>query len=140
MQCNSCDTSKSCKWVKGNICNTCYCKDQNRKHKDRLNESKRNRRKEIKLTDPNRLKDIDLRNKRGIGWEDRSKLFKEQNGCCAICNIPESQLNRVLFVDHNHTNGQIRGLLCDKCNTGIGMFLEKEELFLSALKYLEKYK
>lgn len=48
--------------------------------------------------------------------KERVKLFKQQKGCCAICNKPQSQFKRRLNLDHNHATGQIRGLLCYYCN------------------------
>lgn len=47
---------------------------------------------------------------------ERQKLFKKQGGCCAICKKPESYFKNRLAVDHNHRNGQVRGLLCFYCN------------------------
>ena len=52
----------------------------------------------------------------GIPKEQYEQFVKEQNGRCAICNKESSKL----AVDHSHTNGQVRGLLCTPCNTSLG--------------------
>ena len=64
------------------------------------------------------------------------ELFENQNGCCAICNTPQFELSKILFVDHNHVTGKIRGLLCCKCNTGLGWYEGNVEYMLN---YMEKY-
>ena len=65
-----------------------------------------------------------------------NNLLKKQDGRCAICfDLPT---NRRLAVDHNHTTGKVRGLLCSKCNFAIGLLCESKELFERALKYLER--
>ena len=48
--------------------------------------------------------------------------MEAQQGKCAICKIPQSSLKYALCLDHCHKTKQIRGLLCDKCNMGLGYF------------------
>jgi hypothetical protein len=72
----------------------------------------------------------------GITWEERETLLKSQEGCCAICKKLESQFKSRLAIDHCHTTGRIRGLLCVRCNTGIGN-LNSPELLTAATKYLQ---
>lgn len=78
---------------------------------------------------------------RQIGYditiEQHEVLKQEQNNLCAICgNAPKT--NKRLAIDHDHTTGKVRGLLCDKCNCGLGLFKDSTELLLRAIKYLEK--
>lgn len=73
----------------------------------------------------------------GIGKEKYCELATRQKGVCAICDEPCRQKKR-LSVDHNHTTGAIRGLLCVGCNRGIGMFLDKPERLRKAAMYLEE--
>lgn len=54
----------------------------------------------------------------GITVEEYEQKFAEQNGLCAICDQPQPE--RLLAVDHDHITGQVRGLLCSKCNLMIG--------------------
>ncbi|MDP1614799.1 MAG: endonuclease VII domain-containing protein [Methylococcales bacterium] len=61
-----------------------------------------------------------LKQKYGLSIADYDKMKEQQGGYCAICGKHQTELKRHLAVDHNHTTGKIRGLLCDKCNIGIG--------------------
>jgi 23S rRNA G2069 N7-methylase RlmK/C1962 C5-methylase RlmI len=64
------------------------------------------------------------------------QLFISQKGCCAICNTHQNELKRRLNVDHNHQTGQVRGLLCDICNRGLGYLKDSVEILSSAKIYL----
>jgi len=75
----------------------------------------------------------------GITLEEYDELFARQNGSCAICNMPQSELKRRLAVDHNHITGKIRGLLCFRCNASIGKFGDDPELLEKAISYLREY-
>jgi hypothetical protein len=61
-----------------------------------------------------------------------SNLFSKQCGRCAICKKSES-----LVIDHDHSTGKVRGLLCRKCNIGLGMFIDSQKLLCAAGKYLQ---
>ena len=79
----------------------------------------------------------------GITRDDYYLMFKNQNGVCAICNQPETMINKLgntnmLAVDHCHVNNYVRGLLCSKCNVAIGLFKEDIENLKSAILYLQK--
>lgn len=68
--------------------------------------------------------------------KERQKLSDKQNGCCALCKKPESSFKMRLSVDHNHKTGQVRGLLCYRCNK----FIVGRHTYESAekvLRYLE---
>ncbi len=69
----------------------------------------------------------------GITIEDYEKAYKEQEGKCKICNEPHD----VLHVDHNHTYGFFRGLLCGNCNRMIGMAKENMWILLAGFEYLK---
>ena len=66
-----------------------------------------------------------------------NQTFADQKGCCKICGIHQSELKKALCVDHDHNTMEIRGLLCDPCNTGLGLLGDNTEGLLSALRYLE---
>jgi len=60
-----------------------------------------------------------------------------QKGVCAVCGRVETwRLPRKLSVDHDHLTGIVRGLLCHRCNIGIGYFEDDPERLHSAAKYL----
>lgn len=71
----------------------------------------------------------------GIDLTRYNEILASQNGTCAICNSPPTF--RRLDVDHCHITGKVRGLLCKRCNTGLGCFHDKEELLKAATNYLE---
>lgn len=72
-----------------------------------------------------------------INLDYYNELFKQQEGRCAICNIHQSELTRILSVDHNHETGEIRGLLCGKCNVGLGHYNDNIKLLKKAIDYLK---
>ena len=68
----------------------------------------------------------------GISIAQARKL-RTGNEVCDICGR-----RRKLEVDHNHKSGEIRGMLCRRCNGGLGQFLDDSELLRAALRYLEE--
>lgn len=80
----------------------------------------------------------------GINAVQFQKLFDDQNGVCAICNRPETAKDgnrdriKGLSVDHCHKNGNIRGLLCSKCNIILGNVNDDIGILLNAIEYLKK--
>ncbi len=67
------------------------------------------------------------------------EIFDKQLGCCDICGKNQLELNQRLAVDHNHTTGRVRGLLCLECNKGLGIFKDSSEMLIKAKAYLDKY-
>lgn len=72
----------------------------------------------------------------GVNEEAFQERLKQQNGCCAICSEP---FNRTPHIDHNHTTGRMRALLCFRCNTGLGHFKDSIELLQNAQVYLQQH-
>lgn len=70
-----------------------------------------------------------------IGRNERASREHYQDNRCAICGEPPPP-NRRLAIDHNHTTGQIRDLLCTRCNAGLGMFNDDTALLERAAEYL----
>lgn len=66
----------------------------------------------------------------GITPEDEKRLLESQGGLCPICGSPAQ------VVDHCHTTGRVRGLLCQKCNRGLGHFIDNPVMLVRALEYL----
>jgi len=71
-------------------------------------------------------------NKWGLTSESYNELLDKQEGKCAIC----FEIFEILVVDHDHKTNQIRGLLCDSCNKGLGHFKDNPMHLTSALDYL----
>jgi hypothetical protein len=79
----------------------------------------------------------------GISTEDYEVIHKKQDGRCKICKHRRKRLKRngkflSLSIDHNHNTGRVRGLLCYKCNLGLGNFEDKIFYLLRAICYLLK--
>jgi hypothetical protein len=77
----------------------------------------------------------------GIKREWYDTVLKIQGGCCAICKSTEvgRKGHTYFHVDHDHDTGEVRGLLCDLCNRGLGYFKDNSKLLLEASNYLEKH-
>lgn len=73
----------------------------------------------------------------GINPAEFETLLEGQDGKCAICRT-DCELNPRLSVDHDHETGVVRGLLCNRCNVGLGRFREDPELLKRAAGYLER--
>lgn len=83
---------------------------------------------------------ISIKNNRaGASLDKFNQLFLDQEGKCAICGLHQEQMPRRIAVDHNHDTGEIRGLLCDTCNRGLGLLRDNIEVLENAIKYLKKY-
>lgn len=63
-----------------------------------------------------------------------ASMLAAQHGVCAICE--QHQVATALAVDHCHTTGKIRGLLCTKCNAALGLFQDSIMRMARAMKYL----
>ena len=98
-----------------------HCKDCNKKYREQKKE---------------KVKDYQLKRKFGLSLDEYQKMLEEQKGVCKICGQVEN--NKQLAVDHWHTTGQIRGLLCGSCNRGIGYFRDSQDLLLKAVQYLNE--
>jgi hypothetical protein len=72
----------------------------------------------------------------GITLKDYEDMLFKQNGVCAIC-LKECKTGQRLAVDHCHTTGKVRGLLCMECNRGLGAFKDNVVVLTTAIKYLE---
>ena len=70
----------------------------------------------------------------GLSLNEYNALVNKQDGNCAVCL---SNCER-LYVDHDHQTEKVRGLLCQTCNTGLGMFQENVDTLLQAVKYLKE--
>lgn len=75
----------------------------------------------------------------GITEEEYYIIFNNQNGCCKICKTHQNKLKSSLHIDHNHNTGKVRGLLCGKCNQGLGFFYDNIDLMEKAIEYLKNY-
>lgn len=83
---------------------------------------------------PDKVKDCHYRSKYGINLVEFDLLSQNQNGKCRLCDkVPKGRL----VVDHSHTTGKIRGLLCRSCNGALGVLGDDEQSLLKAINYLK---
>ena len=80
----------------------------------------------------------------GLTNDDYIFMFESQIGLCAICNEPQQGITKdgetkFLCVDHCHSTGKVRELLCVKCNAGLGQFRDNPDLLTKASNYLIKH-
>jgi hypothetical protein len=81
-----------------------------------------------------RQKENFLKSTYGLTFEEYESLWSKQDGKCAIC-LSMLQKGRKVHIDHCHKNGKIRGLLCAKCNHGLGLFNDDPILLMVASDY-----
>lgn len=75
---------------------------------------------------------------KNLSLTEYQELVDSQNGVCAICKMKDKHM--ALHIDHDHNTNEIRGLLCKRCNSGIGMFRESLNIIKEAVNYLENNK
>jgi hypothetical protein len=78
-----------------------------------------------------------LKKKFGLSKEQYEALLEGQNHVCAICG---KGCTKALAVDHCHTTGKVRGLLCNNCNRGVGHLKDSVENMTNAITYLNRFK
>lgn len=88
-----------------------------------------------------------LLSKYGITIEQFDKMWEDQKGCCQICDVELSNAfkggstknaSNTANVDHCHTEGHVRGILCATCNKALGLFKDRPDLLRKAANYLEE--
>lgn len=77
-----------------------------------------------------------LRSKYGLRPVDYDRMYHEQEGCCMICGVHQSETDR-FHVDHDHETDAVRALLCSHCNKGLGQFKDDPDKLRRAADYLE---
>jgi len=91
--------------------------------------------------DPVAYRNAELQRRYGITQQDYEVMIAEQNNQCAICNTtePGGRHNRGYFVvDHCHTTGKVRKLLCNNCNTALGLVGDNTHILQSMIEYLQE--
>lgn len=78
--------------------------------------------------------------KYGITSQEYKELESSQSGVCAICWGKDRDCrNRPLSVDHDHSTGKVRGLLCGHCNKALGLLNDNLSTVEKAFRYMEKH-
>lgn len=135
---NACRKDVSKPWSKDNF----YWKESI-KSSDGTKEYVRQWRKRVREANPEYYADSDLRRNYGVSLAWYRETLAKQNHSCAICSVPETMQIKGkvvgLAVDHDHTSGEARGLLCSKCNRGLGLFADDEDRLEKAKRYLRSF-
>lgn len=74
----------------------------------------------------------------GITIEEYERLLSEQNSRCGICETEKCATGKSFAVDHDHTTGRVRGLLCKKCNLALGFLEDDTSRMQRAINYMRK--
>jgi hypothetical protein len=75
-----------------------------------------------------------LKQRFGIGAAEVNAMIDAQGGVCALCRQAPA-----VHVDHDHKTGQVRAMLCEPCNGGLGQFKDNPSTILRAIAYLERF-
>ena len=93
---------------------------------------------DARQTRKRKIKWARIKKEYGLSEKNFNDLFLSQGAKCAICL--DAITHESAHIDHCHKSGKVRGLLCSRCNQGIGLLRESRIIMLSAIKYLEKAK
>lgn len=65
----------------------------------------------------------------GITYDDYNRMYEQQKGCCKLCGTDKKRL----VIEHNHRNGQVRGLTCDRCNLTLAVLEDRDYDFIDRI-------
>lgn len=86
---------------------------------------------------PDKIKEWGLQRKYGISLDTYNRMFLSQGGRCAICRTDVPAKKYGWHVDHDHSTEKVRGILCNKCNRGLGYLNDSLDILKAAIKYIE---
>lgn len=115
---------------------------QKNKERARLNGARWKKANPDKIRLKNRK--LQLKTQYGLEWDTFVELFNKAEGKCEICHKPlqlagaKEDVIESASVDHCHTTGKVRGLLCRSCNVALGHFKDSRLHLENALAYLDK--
>ena len=98
---------------------------------------------ERSVTHPAWERKAHIKSQYGLGYNKYCTMYDNQSGGCAICGDRIAMYRNedgieVASIDHDHETGDIRGLLCKLCNSGLGFFRDNRNFLISAADYLDK--
>lgn len=86
-------------------------------------------------SDPVKIRENNFKARYGITTAEFEGILLKQSFLCAICRCPED-FDNSFCVDHSHHTGKVRGILCGKCNRGIGSLRDSYAILERAARYL----
>jgi hypothetical protein len=114
-------------------------RDKQRQYKRKWYQENKDKVKEYQSKNKEYFKDASLRSKYGIGLDEYNEMFISQDGKCYICGIHQSEQAITMSVDHNHATGQVRKLLCHKCNNALGCVNDNTEILSRMIDYINEH-
>ena len=101
-------------------------------------ERRRQASKKWRETHPDKVLNKRYKERYGITLDEYHQMLKDQNHKCYLCGVDEvDSRDGKLCVDHCHTTGKLRKLLCHSCNCGLGHFQDNPDVLEKAIKYLK---
>jgi Recombination endonuclease VII len=98
--------------------------------------------RKYRAKNPDKISEGRIKLRYGISISEYQDLYNKQEGQCAICkthlNLDVTDKKTKAHIDHNHTTGEVRGLLCNNCNAGIGFLQDSALVCKLAADYLSK--
>lgn len=114
-------------------------KEQKRRHYEKHKDKIDQKAKDWYENNKERYVNNALLRKYGVTLEQYNLLRAQQDFRCAVCNMHETDVGKKMFVDHDHSTGKIRKLLCTRCNVGIGMLQDNPDIMECAAKYIRDH-
>ena len=142
----------TCSKCKRSLPLSCFSKNKYKKrgHEYRCKDCMNTMSRAWRAAHPEKVREYKLREKlsgsahrtsiRKHGWDLSLEKIRElraeaRTGSCGICGL---RTEKPLCIDHNHATNELRGLLCNNCNQGLGLFRDNADLLRKAAKYLEQ--
>ena len=114
-----------------------YYKEYRKKNAEKLNANNKKWRETNKEQDVLTMFKARLKRKYNLSIEEYDALLEAQNNSCKVCGThAKNNLKGKLYVDHCHITGKVRGMLCMKCNSALGLLNDDKELIKKLLDYL----
>jgi len=106
-----------------------------RYHNLTIDEKRKRKNKSIQTLGKDYFKRYKLNKNYNLTLEEFNQMYELQNGKCYLCEKPIS--GKEVKIDHNHSTGKVRKLLCHNCNTSLGLLNEDIKLFEKCIDYLK---
>ena len=114
-----------------------YNKEYRKKNLEKLNINNKKWREANKEQDAVVMLKARLKRKYNLSIEDYEALIETQNNSCKVCGThAKNNIKGKLYIDHCHTTNKVRGLLCMKCNSALGLLNDDKTLIQNLLDYL----
>lgn len=111
-------------------------RDKCRASQKKYHDSHQERMKAYRHSQKRRIRETTVARVYGLTASEYRELVEQQGDKCAICHKVE-ETGRLLSIDHSHITKRVRGLLCSRCNRGLGSFKDSVENLQRAVKYLQ---